>query len=160
MDDSQPSQEWNERCLQLAPHIRKQLEISPLTDDSSSSNSWGDGLSISSSFVVASDVLEITGNFVDSLVRTTNVKPEGDWELHNKEKSRDSDQVPPIPREIVCVHDVVHEQRRRSKPCRLPRDDEFITLPQDDDDDDDDDLFEVSLRRGRTDTEEYEVVSL
>lgn len=157
MDDSQPSQEWNERCLHLAPHIRKQLEIAPLTVDSSSSNSLGDDLSISSSFVVASDVLEITGNFVDSLVRRTNGKPADDWEIRNEAKSADNDKESQIPREIVCVFDAALEQRRRSKPSRLPRDDEFITLPHDDNDDD---LFEVSLRRGRTDTEEYEVVSL
>ena len=154
MNKPQPNLGLNGRCLKLAPHIRKQLEVAPLTLDSSSSNSLGDEQSISSSFVVASDVLEITGNFVDSLLRTTNVKLVAD--PGNDAKSHDGDQEPQIPREIVCVHNFAHEQRGCTNLSRLPRDDEFITLPYDDDDD----LFDVSPRRGRTDTEEYEVVSL
>jgi hypothetical protein len=155
MNKPQPNLGLNGRCLKLAPHIRKQLEVAPLTIDSSSSHSLGDELSISSSFVVASDVLEITGKFVDSLLRTTNVKLTDEG---NDEKNHDGDQQPQIPREIVCVHNFAHEQRGCTHLSRLPRDDEFITLPYDDDDDDD--LFEVSPRRCRTDTDEYEVVSL
>ena len=154
-EETHPRTGSNGRWLKLTPHIWKGLEIAPLVDESTS-NSSEDEMSTSRELVVASVALEITGNFVDSLMERITAEPDED-DIHHNENHCEADHEPPIPREIVLLgHLFTKNGQQRNDFTRLPRGDEYFTLPEDDDDE----LLEISPRRARTHSEEYEVVSL
>lgn len=138
----------------LAPHILQELELAPLMDSSQSSFSSEEGDSISSSLVVASVALEVTGDFVDALLKNNGNKPTDD---DNDESSLESDHCPQIPKEIylysknlLFVDD--GEQKQKQNPHQRQSTSAFNTTLSDDEGD-------VPLR-SRTHSEEYEVVSV